>query len=292
MKVFVTGASGFIGSATVNELINAGHTVIGLARSEASAAKVKAAGAEALMGELTDLDILKKGAAEADGIIHTAFVHDFSKFLEATQIDAAAINAMGEVIMGTNKPFIVTAGILGLPKTNGFITEKDKAPAESPRISEKAAMVLAAKGVKVSIVRLPPSVHDKGDKGFIPFIIHQAIENKKVAFPNEGINRWPAVHRLDAATLFRLALEKGATGALYNAIGDEGIPLKDIATVIAKNTQLPLTPISGAEIAQFFQWMSMFIEFDSPSKADETKKQLGWQPTHIGLLEDMQQHYF
>ncbi|QES88455.1 SDR family oxidoreductase [Rhizosphaericola mali] len=292
MKVFITGASGHIGSVIVSQLIKQGHQVIGLVRSEASFEKVKSLGAEPLMGELTDLEILKIGATEADGVIHTAFIHDFSKFQENAQIDKAAIEAMGSVLEGTDKPIVITSGILGIAKKGEFVTESDACDPASPRFSEKTALELAAKGIKASIIRLPPSVHDKGDKGFVPFIIHQSIQNGKAAYPNEGTNRWPAVNRQDAANLFILALEKGAVRAIYHAIGDEGIPLKEIAKVISDEKKLPLASVTGDALSQHFQWMAMFIQFDSPAKADITKAELGWTPTHIGLLEDMREHYF
>lgn len=292
MKVFVTGASGHIGSVIVKQLIEQGHQVLGLVRSESSAEKVKSLGAEPLMGDLTDLDILKKGASEADGVIHTAFIHDFSKFQENAQIDKAAIEAMGTVLFGTTKPIVITSGILGVVKKGEFVLESDAGDPASPRFSEKAALELASKGIKASIVRLPPSVHDKGDKGFIPFIIQQSIQNGKAAYPNDGTNRWPAVNRQDAASLFILALKKGKAGAIYQAIGDEGIPLKEIAKVISEEKNLPLVSVSGDELALQFQWMSYFIQFDSPAKADATMSELGWKPTHIGLLEDMREHYF
>lgn len=291
MKVFITGASGFIGSAVVKELINAGHQVIGLARSEGSAKAILEAGAEVLMGSLEDWEILQQGASQADGVIHTAFVHDFNEYAKANDTDKAAINTMGEAIIGTEKPIIVTAGILGLPKTNGFITENDKAQ-NTPRSSEITALALAEKGVNASVVRLSPSVHDAGDKGFIPFIIQQARKNGVSAYFMDGSNRWPAVHRLDAAKVFRLALERAAKGALYNAVADNGIPVKEIAALIAQRLHLPLVSASGDDVAKHFEWMSGFIGFDSPATSLITQEQLGWKPTHIGLLEDMEQHYF
>ncbi len=291
MKVFVTGASGFIGSVVVKELISAGHQVIGLARTETSAKSISNLGAEVIMGSLENLDILRQGALQADGVIHTAFIHDFTQYAKANDTDKAAINAMGEALIGTNKPIVVTAGILGLPNTNGIITE-DNGAQNSPRSSETTAMALAAKGVNVSVVRLPPSVHDKGDKGFVPFIIQQARKNSVSAYPAEGNNRWPAVHRLDVAKIFVLAVEKAAKGALYNAIGDTGIELKRIAELIGEKLNLPIVSLSGEENMKHFEWMSGFIGFDSPATSFKTKEQLGWKPTHIGLLEDMQQNYF
>ncbi|MFT3704982.1 MAG: SDR family oxidoreductase [Agriterribacter sp.] len=291
MKVFVTGASGFIGSAVVKDLLASGHEVIGLARSEESAKAIAAAGAQVLTGSLDDIDSLKQGALQADGVIHTAFIHDFNQYAKAAGADKAAIEAMGEILKGTNKPIVVAGGILGVPKTNGFVTEADAAPG-APRASEATTIALAEGNVNASVIRLPPSVHDKGDKGFIPFIIHQARTKGMSAYVGDGNNRWPAVHRLDAAKLFRLALEKAAKGARYNAIGDEGIAIRDIATLIGQKLHLPVASVSQEEAAQHFEWMSRFIVFDNPATSHTTQTQLGWKPTHIGLIEDMQKNYF
>jgi nucleoside-diphosphate-sugar epimerase len=291
MKVFVTGASGFIGSAVVQELIKAGHEVIGLARSEVSAAAIRKAGAEVLLGGLEDLDVLHQGAAQADGVIHTAFIHNFNEYAKAAEVDKAAIKAMGEALAGTNKPLVVTAGTLGLPLIDGVVTEESRS-AGMPRGSEAAAMELAAEGVNASVIRLPPSVHDKGDQGFVPFIIHLAKTKGVSAYPGDGNNHWPAVHRLDTASLFRLALEKGEKGALYNAIGDSGIPVKTIAELIGEKLNLPVAAVTGEEVAKHFEWMSRFIGFDSPATALKTQELLGWKPVQMGLLEDVEGNYF
>ncbi|MDP4210960.1 MAG: SDR family oxidoreductase [Bacteroidota bacterium] len=291
MKIFVTGASGFIGSAVVEELITAGHQVVGLARSEVSAEAISNTGAEPLMGSLEDLEILKQGALQADGVIHTAFIHDFTQFAKASDVDKAAIYALGEALKGTNKPLIVTAGILGLFKTGEFITEASISQ-HGPRGSEVAALTLAAEGINASVVRLPPSVHGKGDKGFVPFIIGQAKKNGVSAYPNDGSNRWPAVHRFDAAKVFRLAIEKSQKGALYNAIGDQGVSVKNIAEFIGKKLNLPVVSVSNEKIAQHFEWMSGFIGFDSPATALQTQQQLSWQPRELNLLQDMDENYF
>jgi len=291
MKVFVTGASGFIGSAVVQELLNAGHEVTGLARSDESAKSISEAGARALKGSLDDLDSLKRGASAADGVIHTAFIHDFSQYAKAADADKVAIEAMGNVLAGSDRPLIVTGGILGLEKENGFITENMAAP-PFPRASETAALALADNNVNASVIRLPPSVHDKGDKGFIPFIIATARRKGVAAYVGDGNNRWPAVHRLDATHLFRLALEKAIKGARYNAIGDKGIPMRELAEVIGKYLDLPVKSISPDKAVEHFDWMGRFIVFDAPATANKTQEQLGWAPTHIGLIEDMQQHYF
>lgn len=292
MKVFVTGASGFIGSAVVKELIGAGHQVIGLARSEESAKAIRDAGAEALLGGLEDLDILKQGASAADGVIHTAFIHDFTQYAKANEVEKTAIRTLGEALKGTAKPIVVTAGILFLPKTGGVVTEDDASPAGSMRSSETVAMELAGEGIHASVVRLPPSVHGNGDKGFVPFIIAMARKNGVSAYPGEGTNLWPAVHRLDAAKVFRLALEEGAVGARYNAVGEKGIEMKAIAGLIAEKLNLPLQSLTDDALLKHFEWMSGFIASDSPAVSDRTREQLGWTPTNPGLLADMEQHYF
>jgi len=291
MKVFVTGASGFIGSAVVRELIDAGHQVTGLARTEQAAGKIAAAGAQVLLGTLEDLDVLKAGASQADGVIHTAFIHDFTQYAKANEADTLAITAMGAALAGTSKPIVVAAGILGLPTTGGMITEDDRAQ-NSRRSSEETAMALAEKGIHASVIRLPPSVHDQGDQGFVPFIINQARKHGVSAYPGEGTNQWPAVHRLDAAAIFRLAAERAEKGALYNAIGDNGIEVRKIAALIGHKLGLPLASLSGEELSAHFEWMTGFIGFDSPANSFKTQEQLGWKPKYIGLLEDMEQHYF
>lgn len=297
MKVFVTGASGYNGSAIVRELIGAEHQVIGLARSEKSAKIVSDLGAEVLHGNLEDLEILKQGANNSDGVIHAGFFHDFmhsndfSQFARASAIDKSAINAIGEVMIGTNKPLVVTSGTVGLPLINGVITE-DSIAQNSPRFSEAAALALAEKGVNASVIRLAPSVHDKGDSGFIPFIINQARKNGVSAYPDKGNNHWTGVHRLDAAKAFRLAVEKGHKGALYNIVGDNGIEIKKIAELIGERLNLPVKSVSGDELKEHFEWISHFITMDCPATNFKTQEMLGWKPTHIGLLEDMEQNYF
>ncbi|MCC8409294.1 SDR family oxidoreductase [Mucilaginibacter sp. UR6-1] len=290
MRVFVTGASGFVGSAVVNQLISAGHQVLGLARSNSSAEKLIAAGAEVHIGDLDDLESLKSGALRADGVIHTAFIHDFSKFEESCATDRRVIEAIGDVLAGTGKPFIITSGI-GLLSLGRLITEDDKATPETSnhprRASEEAAEAIAARGVNVSLVRLPPSVHDAGDHGFIPILINLAREKGEAVYIGDGQNRWPAVHRLDAAKLFRLALEKNAPWAIYHAIGDEGIPFVDITAVIGKNLNLPVVSKAKDEAAAHFGWFAYFASLNSPASSEQTRKALNWEPTHRGLIDDL-----
>lgn len=292
MRVFVTGASGFIGSAIVRELLAAGHQVVGLARSDASAQALTEAGLDVLRGSLEDLNSLKEGAANADGVIHTAFIHDFSQYEAAAVTDKAAIEAMGSVLAGSNRPLIVTAGTAGLNGAGELITEDDPAPA-GPRASEVTGLSVAQLGVRASVVRLPPSVHDRGDRGFVPTLINIARNKGVSAYVGDGSNRWPAVHRLDAAHLFRLALERGMAGTRYHGVADEGIPVRQIAEVIGRHLNLPVVSVSPDEAADHFGWMGRFIVINSPSSSAKTREQLGWQPTHPNLIEDLEMgHYF
>ncbi len=290
MKVFVTGASGFVGSAVVQELLGAGHQVTGLARSEESATAIRNAGAEVLLGGLEDLDVLKQGASQAGGVIHTAFIHDFSQYHKAGEVDQTAIRIMAEAVKESGKPIVVTAGLLNLPLINGFITE-DSLADDSLRKSETTALALAREGSNISVVRLPPSVHDRGDKGFMPFIISQALKNGVSAYPTEEKN-WSAVHRLDAARVFRLAIEKGAKGAVYNAVDDSSIPLREIATLIGENLNVPVQALSGEDLEKHFDWLNRFLAFEGAATGTRTREDLNWEPAHPGLLEDMKENYF
>jgi len=293
MRVFVTGASGFIGSAVVKELIANGHEVLGLARSDASAAKIAATGADVHRGAIEDLDSLKSGAAISDGIIHTAFIHDFSNFKENCEKDRQAIEAMGSVLEGSGRPLIISSGI-GLLATGRLAVEQDRPAATIPRVaSEEAAAAVAARGVRVSAMRLPPSVHGEGDHGFIPIIINLAREKGVSAYIGDGNNRWPSVHRLDAAAAFRLALEKGAQQPHYHAVDDEGVPTKNIAELIGRHLNLPVVSKSPEEAATHFGWMGHFFAFDVPASSKQTRDWLGWRPTHSSLLADLDEsHYF
>ena len=292
MRVFVTGASGFIGSAVVRELLDGGHDVVGLARSDASAASLTGAGVEVVRGDIENLDSLRAGAADADGVIHLAFIHDFSDYARAGQTDRRAIETIGEVLAGSDRPFVVTAGTAGL--TQGRVLTEDDAPLPGlPRASEEVALPLAARGVRVSVLRLPPSVHGEGDHGFVPRLIAIAREKSVSAYPGDGRNRWPAVHRLDAANLFRLALEAAPAGAVLHGVADEGVPVRDIAGIIGRHLELPVTSISFDEAAGHFGWLGPFFALDVPVSSMLTQRQLSWRPTHQGLLADLEQdHYF
>jgi nucleoside-diphosphate-sugar epimerase len=287
MKVFVTGASGFVGSAVVQELQQAGHQVLGLARTDAAAQALTAAGAEVHRGDLTDLDSLKRGAAAADGVIHLAYNHDFSQYEAAAATEASAIAAMGSVLAGSDRPLVVTSGFAGFAAGRPA-TEEDM-PAVAVRTSESAALALVPQGVRAMVVRLAASVHDAGDHGFVPYLIGLARQKGEAAYLGEGLNCWPAVHRLDAARLFRLAAEKGEAGARYHGVGDEGIAFRDLATVIGHQLQVPVVSKSAEEAAEHFGWMARFAGLDMAASSALTQQRLGWQPTHLGLLDDLAQ---
>ncbi len=293
MRVFVTGATGFVGSAVVQELLGARHQVLGLARSSEAATALIAVGAKPHPGDLHDLDSLRRGAAMSDGVIHCAFIHDFKNYGPSAEADQRAIETLGEALADSRqRPLIVTSGTLIANPHGPLATEDDEPDPNFPRKSEEAALTLAERGVHASVVRLPPTVHGKGDHGFIPMIINIAREKGVSAYIGDGVNRWPAVHRLDAARLYRLALEKGAAGARYHAVGDPGVPTKDIAEVIGRQLNLPIVSKSGENAAAHFGWMAMFLAIDGPASCGKTQEQLGWKATRPGLLADMDEHYF
>lgn len=289
MRVFVTGASGFIGSVIVRNLLKSGHEVVGLARSTASAKAVLEAGGKVLEGDVEDLDVLKNGAAESDGVIHTAFIHDFARFKEVCEADRRAIEALGTPLVGSKRPLIVTSGTVIL-KPGGVKTENEPAlPSEIvPRsASEEAAMSLAERGVHTSIVRLPPMVHDRTKAGFASVLTQIAVEKKVSAYVGDGQNRWPAVHVEDAALVYTAALEKAAHGAHYHAVGEEGLRIKDIASTLAKKLGVPTASLRADEAAAQFGFLSAFIGADVPASSAWTQQQLKWTPKHAGLLSDL-----
>lgn len=290
MKVFVTGASGFVGSAVVQELLRAGHEVLGLARSDKSAVALVQVGAKVHRGDLDDLKSLATGAALADGVIHTAFNHDFSQYVLNCENDRKAIASLGSALVGTEKPILVTSGTV-LLKSGVLGRENDPragSAKEIPRAaSEEAVEALIAKGVNASIVRLSPSVHGEGDHGFVPALIAIAREKGVSAYIGEGTNRWPAVHRFDAASLFRLALEKGIHSSIYHAAAEEGIATKDIATAIGKGLNIPVVSVAPNDAAGHFGWLAPFFSKDTPTSSEITRAQLGWKPKEAGLIIDL-----
>ena len=290
MRVFVTGATGFIGTAIVQELLSAGHQVLGLARSDASAQKLTDAGAEAHRGDLENLDSLRGGAAQADGVIHAGFIHDFTRFAEVCEVDKVAIKTIGEVLQGSDRPFIVTSGT-ALINPGKLATEDMIAPFNPawPRASEQAADSVTEKGVLAAVVRLSPSVHGDDDQhGFVPILVNIAKEKGFSAYIGEGQNRWNAVHRLDAARLFRLALENATPGARYHAASEEAITVKSIAEAISKQLNLPVKSIAPEAAAEHFGWFAQMASIDCPASSSWTREKLNWQPTHSTLLNDIE----
>lgn len=286
MRVFVTGATGFIGSAVVADLLQAGHSVLGLTRSDDGAKALEAAGAQVHRGHLEDLESLRRGAAEADGVIHTAFIHDSSKFQAHCEIDQRAIATLGEALVGSQRPMVVSSAIAG--GTPGRATTEDDAPpahGAMPRVSEQTAMAFASRGVRVTTIRLP-QVHDRDKQGLL---IAMARAKGVSAYIGEGRNRWPAVHRLDAAPLYRLALEKGVAGASYHAVAEEGVPFGDIAQAIGRGLKIPVVSLSSDEAPNHFGWLSFLVGMDVLASSALTQQRLGWSPTaRPGMLEDLE----
>jgi len=306
MRVFITGASGWIGSAVVPELIAAGHQVIGLARSDASAAALAVSGAEVRRGTIDDLDTLRSAAAASDGVIHLAFKHDIAfsgGFQAAADADRRAVETFGEALAGSDRPFLIASGTLGLAPGR-VATERDgHGPAsDTAHLSggpqtrlgtAEITLSLASRGVRSSVVRLTPTVHGDGDHGFMATLVGIARDKGVSAYIGDGSNRWPAVHRLDAAHLFRLALEKAPAGSTLHAVGDEGVPIRAVAEVIGRHLEVPVVAISPERAAEHFTWLASFLALDAPASSTLTRELLGWQPTNPGLIDDLDMgHYF
>jgi nucleoside-diphosphate-sugar epimerase len=295
MRVFVTGGSGWIGSAVVPELLGAGHEVIGLARSDASAEALEAAGAQVRRGSLDDLELLRSAAAASDGVIHLAFKHDIAfsgDFEGAADADRRAIETFGAALEGTGKPLVIASGLAG-HRSGSVVTEGDSPDPDSPAghrvLSERTALALASSGVRSSSVRLSPTVHGTGDHCFVSTIVAVAREKGVSAYVGDGSNTWPAVHQLDAATLFRLALEKGEAGSVFHGVAEEGVPLRAVAEAIGRQLDLPVTSIAREDASEHFGWLGMFLGIDAQASSALTRERLGWQPAHLGLLEDLEQ---
>jgi nucleoside-diphosphate-sugar epimerase len=289
MRIFLTGATGFIGSAIVPELINAGHEVLGLTRSDGGAKSLIAAGAKVQRGDLENLESLRRGAAVSDGVIHCAFNHDFSKFVENCEQDRKVIEAMGDVLVGSDRPLLITSGtgmgnaVPGQPATED---QYDANHANPRAASEKAGAAVLQRGVNVSVVRLP-QVHDTVKQGLITYTMQLAREKGVSAYIGDGLNRWPAAHVLDVARLYRLALEKQEAGSRYNAVAEEGIPMREIAEAIGRGLKVPAVSISLEEAQAHFGWLAMFAGFDMPASSAQTQQRLGWHPTGPGLIADL-----
>jgi nucleoside-diphosphate-sugar epimerase len=293
MRVFVTGATGFIGLAVAQELIGAGHQVLGLVRSEAGANPLRALGAQIHRGDLEDPESLRTGAAMADGVIHCAFNHDFSRYAANCELDQQAIEVLGSALSGSGRPFVVTAGI-GMLAPGRAATEEDLPPAvpQFPRVSEQTAVLMAGGGVPMAVIRLP-QVHDPVKQGFVSFLIAVAREKSVSAYVGDGRNRWAAVHRHDAARLYRLALEKAASHrnsepARYHAVGEEGVPMKEIAEAIGRGLRVPVVAKSPDEAAQHFGFLGAFAGMDMPASSVLTQERLGWRPAGPGLISDLE----
>jgi nucleoside-diphosphate-sugar epimerase len=302
LRVFVTGASGWIGSVVVPELIGAGHEVIGLARSEASAAALAAVGAKVQQGTLDDLDILWSAASESDGVIHLAFKHDLAfsgDFEGALDANRRALDTFAEALAGSDRPLVVASGVLGLAPGR-VATEQDGRDPEGAQgggaaarlAAEQAVLAFTSKGVRSSAVRISPTCHGEGDNGFMAFLVGIARAKAVSGYLGDGTNRWPAVHRLDTAQLFRLALERAPAGSALHAVGEEGVPIREVAEVIGRHLDLPVTAISPEDAAEHFGFLAHFLGLDSPASSALTQAQLGWRPTHPGLIDDLDAGFY
>jgi nucleoside-diphosphate-sugar epimerase len=291
MRIFVTGATGFIGSAVVKDLIGAGHQVVGLCRSDDKAPALAAAGAVVYRGSIADPDSLKDGATHADGVIHLAFNHDFSRFLQNCEDDRRVIKALGSVLAGSDRPLIVTSGTGIANGAPGQPAKEDNptvgADTHPRAASEEAAAAVAAEGVNVSVVRLP-QVHDTARQGLITPAIQMYRAKGVCAYVGDGLNRWPAAHFLDVARLYRLAIEKAERNAKYHAVAEEGVPMREIAETIGRRLKLPVKSIAPNEAQEYFGWLAMFAGLDLPASSAQTRRKLGWDPVGPGLIADLE----
>lgn len=296
MRVFITGATGWIGSALVPELLAAGHDVVGLVRSDSSAAALAAAGGEPLRGEIADLDVLYEGAAGSDGVVHLAFDHDFSKIEQTIRADLAAIETFGKALDGTDKPFVIASATAGLPvgRVGTEADDIDPHGIGAPRIAgTDLALAFADRGVRSSVVRFAPTVHGKGDHGFIASLVDIARTTGVSGYVGDGAGRWPAVHVLDAARLIRLAVQRAPAGSVLHAVADEGVPVRTIADVIGKHLDVPVARIADEDATARFGFLAMLLAMDVPATSTRTRELMGWQPTHPGLVADLDEgHYF
>lgn len=300
MRIFVTGASGWIGSAVVPELADAGHRVVGLARSDTSAAALSRAGAEVVRGTIDDLDVLRNAAAASDGVIHLAFKHDIAfagDFRGAAEADRRAVDVFGDVLAGTDRPFVLASGLAGLAPGR-VATEQDMPTLDGSPVSARAAtaqavLAYASRGVRSSVVRLSPTCHGEGDNGFMATLVAVARAKGVSGYIGDGANRWPAVHRLDAARLFRVAVEKAPAGSVLHGVAEEGVAIRDVAEVIGRHLDVPVASVAPEAAAEHFTWLSSFLGLDVPTSSALTRELLGWEPAHPGLLPDLEKgHYF
>ncbi|MEU1707136.1 SDR family oxidoreductase [Streptomyces sp. NPDC005706] len=300
MRIFVTGASGWIGSAVVPELIDAGHGVVGLARSDASAAALEAAGAEVVRGTVDDLGVLRDAAAASDGVIHLAFKHDIAfsgDFQGAAEADRRAVDTIGEALAGSGRPFVIASGVAGLAPgrvaTERDMPVDDGSPVSTRMATAQAVLGLAARGVRSSVVRLSPTCHGDGDHGFVATLVGIARAKGVSGYIGDGANRWPAVHRLDAARLFRLAVEAAPAGSVLHGVAEEGVAIRDVAEVIGRHLGVPVTSVAPEAAAGHFTWLGGFLGLDAPASNTLTRELLGWEPVEPGLLADLGKgHYF